>query len=51
MDEELPRYIEKFIDGDLQHYYESELNRPRGLVRELTADNFKKMVMEDESVE
>ena len=28
MDEELPKHIEKFLDGEVSHYYESENNIP-----------------------
>ena len=49
--EDYMKHIERFMDGELTHYYETELNRPKSFVKELTADNFNRMVMEDDNVE
>ena len=52
MDEELPKHIEKFLDGEVNHYYESENNIPqRYLVQELTAENFETKIIQNSNVE
>ena len=52
MDEELPKHIEKFLDGEASHYHESENNIPRRyLVQELTADNFEAKIINNDKVE
>ena len=52
----LPKIIEKFIDGELRHYFEQESfgqwHKPNErLVREVTADNFEEIVLKDENIE
>ena len=52
----VPKMIEKFIDGDLRHYYEQEhfgqWHRPdEHLVKEVNTKNFKQIILDDETVE
>ena len=43
--------IERFIDDDLTHMFENERYRPNCLAKELTADNFKRTILDDDSIE
>ena len=52
----VPKIIEKFIDGELRHYFEQESfgqwHKPNErLVKEVTADNFKEVILDDQNVE
>ena len=49
--EDLPKHIERFLDDDLPHMFENERYRPTGLEKELNSDNFKKMIIDDDSID